>query len=94
MKIIFKKRVYKNYRLWGICDYENKAIIINSSISLKDKIDTIIHESIHYLIFKIFPCKLITPANYVFDIVANFLDSRIKDKNKQFKWLYKYYYAK
>ena len=69
---------------------ETNTIRIDSKLSLKEKISTIIHEFGHYLIYTL---GLSDETNYVFDIVCVFFDIRNKKKRiKLFKWLTNYYF--
>lgn len=34
---------------WGLCDYEDKELIIRKSLSESNKIQTLVHECAHYL---------------------------------------------
>jgi Zn-dependent peptidase ImmA (M78 family) len=90
LKIKFVKKVYKNYGWMGTYIQETNIIKIDRKLSLKDKIETIIHELGHYLIYKF---KLGSEANYVYDIICIYLDKRYKGRRKtQFKWLTNYYF--
>jgi len=90
MKIKLVKKVWKGYSFLGCYDYLNNAIRIKDNIKLKDKIDTFLHEYIHYLIYKF---RLGREFDYVFDIICALLDKRYrKRKIKEFKFLTKYYF--
>ncbi len=94
MKIIFKSRVYKHYKFIGVYKKETSTIIIQKDLKLRDKIFTIIHEFGHYLIDKF---NLGKSWDIVFDFIDVLLDGcwgNDKAREKQFKWLIKYYYGK
>lgn len=39
----------ENISEWGLCEYENKTLVIRRSLSRKNKAKTLIHECTHYL---------------------------------------------
>jgi len=89
IKIKFVKDVWQKNDFMGVYDYLNNTIRIQNKLSLKDKIDTILHEFGHYFIYKL---KLDKNCNYVYDIICGLLDNRYKNKRKHFKFLTNYYY--
>jgi len=91
LKIKFVKKVYKNYEWMGTYISNSNTIRIDCKLTLKDKIETIIHEFGHYLIHKL--SKEIQESNYVYDIVCILLDKRYKGRRKKvFKSLTNYYF--
>lgn len=93
MKIIFKNRVYRNYQWMGSYCNETSTIIIQKDLKLKDKIETIIHEFGHAVIYKL---KLSWNVHYVYDIISILLDytRSYKKKQKTFIYLTTYYFKK
>lgn len=89
LKIKFVKDVWQKHDFMGVYDYLNNTIRIQKKLSLKDKIETIIHELGHYFIYKF---KLGRNYDYVYDIICGLLDKRYKDKKRHFKELTKYYW--
>jgi len=90
VKIRFVKDVWQQNKFMGVYDYLNNTIRIQKKLSLKDKIDTIIHEFGHYFIYKF---RLGRNYDYVYDIICGLLDSRYKNRRKKyFKELTKYYW--
>jgi Zn-dependent peptidase ImmA (M78 family) len=90
LKIKFVKNVWLKYDFMGVYDYLNNTIRIQKKLSLKDKIDTIIHEFGHYIIYKL---NLGKNCDYTYDIICILLDSRYKGRRtRTFKSLTKYYF--
>jgi len=90
LKIRFVKDVWQENDFMGVYDYLNDTIRIQKNLSLKDKIDTIMHEFGHYFIYKF---RLGKNYDYVYDIVCGLLDTRYNNRRKDhFKFLTKYYF--
>jgi len=89
LKIKFVKDVWQKHGFMGVYDYLNNTIRVQKKLSLKDKIETIIHEFGHYFIYKL---RLERNYDYVYDIICGLLDKRYKDKKRHFKELTKYYW--
>ena len=89
LKIRFVKDVWERRSFMGVYDYLNNTIRIDKKLSLKDKVETIIHEFGHYIIYKL---RLWRYYDYVYDIVCGLLDKRYKNKKKHFKYLTQYYF--
>lgn len=68
--------------------YTKRTIYIDKKLKLTEKITTLFHEFVHYLI-DIF--KLGKNYNYVYDIICVLFDKRYKRKSKAFKWYTDYY---
>jgi len=90
VKIKFVKDVWQKNGFMGVYDYLNNTIRIQKKLSLKDKIETIIHEFGHYFIYKL---KLGRETDYVYDIICALIDKRYKGRRKKsFKFLTTYYF--
>jgi len=88
-KIKFVKDVWQGNKFIGVYDYLNNTIRIQKKLSLKDKIETIVHELGHYFICKF---KLGRNYDYTYDIICALIDKRYKNKKKEFKFLTEYYF--
>ncbi len=91
MNIIFKNRVYRNYKWMGTYCNKTSTIVIQKDLKLKDKIETIVHEFGHAIIYKL---KLSWNVHYVYDVVTILLTGgrTYKGRQKSFLWLAKYYF--
>jgi hypothetical protein len=90
LKIKFVKDVWEKRDFMGVYDYLNNTIRIQTKLSLKDKIETILHELGHYVIYKL---RFGRDYDYVYDIICGLIDKRYKNRRKKhFKFLTTYYF--